>query len=548
MEISLDSYAAKTCARVTHNKFGPVTLEPAVLAPDVLALREAGIAFEASIFDELRCRLPESGQLVIVDPGTGFDEHRRATVAAMDTGVAVIAGGRLPNIGGRSGQPDVLIRCGEGYLPVDVKGHRTLAPAKKGEVELSTLAAPDKPLTHNGYRNHGARWRDDAMQLAHYTRMLQELGYHPGEHRGGIIGTSDLAELIGEPHGITWYDLDAETILTYSDDEPSHRAKRSVMEYYDHEFAFRLEVAQAAASGRELLRPYRIDACKSCEWFEHCAEVAGEDDASFAIEAGHLNLREWRHLYEHCGDGTTLSVAQLAEAEPDAGAFAVQSVGTQRPAIRLSNAIRRSRMACAGADVEPRGPDLPVVPSADIEVDFDIEWDGDQRVYQWGLRIRDGQDDTTARYEPVTSFEAFDDAGEAALATEFASRIWGLRAQAQREGKTLRVFHWSHPEVSITRRFADAAAALDGLTFDLLKWFDATYFARTRSSIKLIAGYFGFQWDVDDPGGLMSQSSIEAARGHGPQADAARRWCLAYNECDVAAQAAIRDGLRRLER
>lgn len=548
MEIYLSGYAAKTCARVTHNKFGPATLEPVAVPPDLLALREAGIAFEASIFDELRCCLPESGQLLVVDPDIGSSQRQRATVAAMDAGVAVIAGGCLPSIGGRSGQPDVLIRSAAGYLPVDVKGHRTLATAKKGAVALSPLVAPDQPLAHNGFSNHAARWRDDAMQLAHYTRMLQELGYHTGAHRGGIIGTSDLTELIGDPHGITWYDLDAETILSYSDAEPSYRAKRSVMEYYDHEFAFRLAVAQAAASGRELVRPYRIEACNTCEWFDHCAEVAGDNDASFTLDAGHLNVREWQYLYDHCGDGATLTVTQLAEAQPDAEAFAIQSVGTQKPAGRLANAIRRSRMACTGADVEPRGPDLPVVPSADIEVDFDIEWDGDQRVYQWGLRVRDGQDDTTARYEPVTSFEALDDAGEAALAAEFSSRIWGLRSQAQREGRTLRVFHWSHPEVSITRRFADASAALDGLTFDLLKWFDATYFARTRSSIKLVAGYFDFHWDVDDPGGLMSQSSIEAARGHGPQADAARRWCLAYNECDVAAQAAIRDGLRRLAR
>ncbi|MEB3034544.1 recombinase RecB [[Mycobacterium] nativiensis] len=531
---------------MTHNAFAPGTPAPAPAPPDLVALREAGIAFEAAIFDELRNACGDPAQLLILDPDAGVRERRRRTVEAMDAGLAVLAGGCLPNIGGRSGQPDVLIRVGAGYLPIDIKGHRTLTTSKRAQVDVSTLAAPGRVLPRPGYSNHGASWRDDAMQLAHYTRMLQELGFHPGANRGGIIGTSDLSGIIGAQHGITWYDLDAETITTYSDGDPSHRKKRSVLEYYDHEFAFRIEVAHAAASGRELVRPYRIDACNTCDWFDYCTAAVRADDASFAIETGHLNIREWRYLYQQCGDGAELSVAQLAEADADTHveAFRIQSVGTQKPQDRLARAIRRARMTTAGVDFEQRTPNRPVVPCADIEVDFDIEWDGDGRVYQWGLRIRDGQDDTTARYAPVMSFDPLDDAGEAALSAEFSSRIRVLREQAEREGKTLQVFHWHHPEISITAKFADVVEALDGLTYDLRKWFDATYFARTGSSIKLVAGYFDFHWEVDDPGGLASQTAIESARGQGPDAEIARQWCLRYNECDVAAQAAIRDGLR----
>ncbi|MEB3023696.1 recombinase RecB [[Mycobacterium] crassicus] len=544
--VTLGGYAAKRCARVTHNRFAPGTPPPAPAPPELVALREAGIAFEAGIFDELRSAYGDPEQLLILDPAAGMRERQRRTVEAMDAGVAVLAGGWLPNIGGRSGQPDVLIRVGAGYLPVDIKGHRTQAVSKRGQTEVSALSAPDQVLARPGYSNHGPSWRDDAMQLAHYTRMLHELGFHPGTHRGGIIGTSDLTEIIGEEHGITWYDLDTETITTYSDGDPSHRTKRTILEYYDHEFAFRLEVAQAAASGRELVRPYRIDACNTCDWFDYCMTTVRADDASFAIEAGHLNVREWQYLYQQCGDGAELSVAQLAEVDADTHveAFRIQSVGTQKPQDRLAKAISRARMTAAGVDFEQRGPDRPMVPCADIEVDFDIEWDGDRRVYQWGLRIRDGQDDTTARYDPVVSFDPLDDVGEAALASEFSSRIRGLRGRAEREGKTLQVFHWHHPETSFTAKFADVVEALDGLTYDLRKWFDATYFARTGSSIKLVAGYFDFHWEVDEPGGLASQTVIESARGQGPDAETARQWCLRYNECDVAAQAAIRDGLR----
>lgn len=544
--VALGGYHAKQCARVTHNLFAPGIREPAAPSPELVALREAGIAFEAAILDELRDRFGDSERLVVLDADTGRNEQRRRTLAAMDAGVAVIVGALLPQVNGRSGMPDVLIRYADGYLPVDIKNHRTLNTSKRSEAWVSTLSAPDQLLSCAGYSDRGTRWRDDVMQLAHYTRMLQELGYHPGLHRGGIIGSSDLTGLVGDQHGITWYDLQAETITTYSASDPQRRKKRSALQRYDHEFAFRLEVAHAAASGRELVRPYRIGDCDTCEWFEHCAAVAGDDDASFAIETGHLNVREWQYLYRQCGDGERLSVAALAQVDPDAHAeaFRIQSVGTQKPEDRLAKVIRRARMSCADIDYEQRGPVRPAVPCADIEVDFDIEWDGEGRIYQWGVRIRDGQDDTTARYEPVVSFDPLDDDGEAELADEFVSRIRQLRERAERQGNSLRVFHWHHPETSSTRRFAAVAEVLDGLTCDLRQWFDAEYFARTSSSIKCVAGYFGFQWEVDDAGGLASQLAIDVARGGGPEADAARQWCLRYNECDVAAQAAIRDGLR----
>lgn len=545
--VTLGGYHAKQCARVTHNLFSPdVSLEPVTPPPDVVALLEAGVAFEAKILDELQRRYRDSERLLILDSDTGRSDRQRRTVEAMDAGVDVIVGASLPDVNGRAGRPDVLIRHGSGYLPVDIKNHRTLSSSKRCEVAVSTLCAPDRLLTCPGYSDHGTRWRDDVMQLAHYTRMLQELGYHSGVNLGGIIGSSDLSELVGEQNAITWYDLDTEAITTYSASDPRHRKKRSALQRYDHEFAFRLEIANAAATGRELVRPYRIGECNTCEWFDYCTAVAGDDDASFALETGHLNVREWQYLYRHCGDGTTLSVGQLAGVDPEVHveAFRIQSVGTQKPADRLASAVRRARMSCADIDYERRAPGHPDVPSADIEVDFDIEWDAETRIYQWGLRIRDGQDDSTAHYDPVVSFEPLDEDGEAQLADEFTSRIQQLRDRAAREGKSLRVFHWHHPETSSTRRFPGVTEALDGLTYDLHKWFTTEYFARTSSSIKCVAGYFGFEWEVDDAGGLASQRAIDVARGHGPEADVARQWCLRYNECDVAAQAVIRDGLR----
>ncbi len=556
-QVKLGGYPAKQCARRTHNQHAGGTPEPAPVSPDLLALWDAGRVFETAVVDEFRLRFGSSGGLLVLDDSDGWAQNQCRTVEAMQGGVAVIVCGRLPDVDGRVGAPDVLIRHHDGYLPVEIKNHRTLRPSTnpddprpRSKVEVSTLTAPDQRLLHHGYRNTATNWRDDVMQLSHYTRMLQDLGFHPdaGPNIGGIIGTSDFTASIGDGLGITWYDLDAETIETYSATDPKHRKKRSALQRYDHEFRFRITVAEQAQAGAEIVRPYRITECNTCEWFTYCTEIVGPHDASFAIETGHLNVREWQYLYEHCGQNGTLSVSALAAVDPvtHAEAFGEQSVGTRKPGDRLAAVAQRARMTTTGVDLEPRSPNPPQIPSADIEVDFDIEWDRDGRIYQWGLRIRDGRDDTTARYQPVVSFDPLDEATEAALAEKFADRIHRLRSRADQEHKSLRIFHWHHPEISRTRKFAVVVEALDGLTLDLMKWFDSEYFARTSSSIKDVAAIFDFSWGVDDPGGLASKSKIDIARGTGPEAEAARRWCLTYNESDVAAQAAIRDGLRRL--
>jgi predicted RecB family nuclease len=90
---------------------------------------------------------------------------------------------------------------------------------------------------------------------------------------------------------------------------------------------------------------------------------------------------------------------------------------------------------------------------------------------------------------------------------------------------------------------AERASAASSFGSDLLAWFLQTFQVRGEASIKAVAQFFGFTWAVGDPGGRLSQAKIEIARGAGREALDARRWCLDYNASDVAAQAAIRDGI-----
>jgi len=184
------------------------------------------------------------------------------------------------------------------------------------------------------------------------------------------------------------------------------------------------------------------------------------------------------------------------------------------------------------------------VPRADVEIDFDIEWDRDGHIYQWGIRVRDGQDDATSRYDPVISFDALDPAAHEALAAEFTAHLAAVLAGADATGRSVAIFHWTAAETSRARAFPELDALLNGRTVDLYEWVRVNFRVRGTYSIKNVAPMFGFEWGVDDPGGFGSMDKIEQARNAGSDGGPAREWCLAYNESDVAAQAAIRDGLR----
>lgn len=554
--ILLGGYAAKQCPVRTHNDFAP--LVPTLIwepSPEIQADLDAGRAFEDEVFADL---LGIHGSAAtLVDSRLRKADAVAATLAAMQAGAPLILGGWLPDDerGGRTGRPDILVRVDGGYLPADVKHHKTLAPAKQATRSIAPL-------------NHPDQWRDvpaltasahhyqDGLQLAHYTRMLQACGFHPGPDRllGAIVGTSTVALSGADRERVfVWHDLSKPTRPTFS--RSRGKVLRSVLERYDHEHEFRVKVAATAAritgaadDPEPLVIPIGQKECGLCPYQTWCADQMGPEDASAVITRGRLDTREWRAL-RRMGIGTT---GALAELEPDDPDFfdeyhpEVTHHSREQARKRLQAAVRQARMICDGTDFKPIGGVAVEVPSADVEIDFDIEWDSCGRIYQWGLRIRDGQDDTTARYQPVVSFEPLDDEGELGLAERVAAAIGRLRAEADSSGRTMAVYHWSHPEVGMTRKFACMATALDGLTVDLLAWFLRTFHVRGEASIKAVAQFVGFVWAVEDPGGRLSMAKIEIARGDGPEALQARRWCLDYNESDVAAQAAIRDRIREI--
>ncbi|MEI2819388.1 MAG: ribonuclease H-like domain-containing protein [Marmoricola sp.] len=143
------------------------------------------------------------------------------------------------------------------------------------------------------------------------------------------------------------------------------------------------------------------------------------------------------------------------------------------------------------------------------------------------------------------------DASERALAQRFVDWLRSQRAEVERAGGTLKVFHWSHPESSKLRKIlgTDAVADLtdpdDGVFCDVEQVYKSQFVSLRGTSIKKVAPIYDFQWRASDPGGAISQTYYATAISSTDPSEvaAAKTWLLTYNEDDCAAMAAIRDGM-----
>lgn len=561
--VLLNGRAAKQCPVRVQNDFQP--LVPTIKwkpTPEDQARLDAGLLFEAKVFERILACFPSATLINSrVDKAAAID----ATLSAMDSGVPLILGGWLPDDpeGGRSGRPDILVRVEGGYLPADVKNHQTIKHAKTTCISVSSLLTPDLQVEVVGWTVTAHRY-DDGLQLAHYTRMLEACGYHPGGERswGAILGTNELqlSPDAGVDWVLVWHDLTKPIGYTFS--RSRGKVSRSLLERYDHEHGFRVKVASIAkqiigtpTDPVPLVEPVGQKECTSCPYDSWCAEQMGPDDPSTAINIGKLSTREWLAL-RRMGISTTSALAAVDIDDPsffNEYLAEVIHLGAVNVRKRLVGAIERAQMICDGIAVVRIGEGPVEVPFADVEIDVDVESDVDGRVYMWGARVRRGGDESTATYVgDFVVWEEMDSRSERDLATRFAAWLRTQREAAEVAGETVKVFHWSHPESSRLRSILGAADVDDligadvGLFVDLEKVFKANFFSLHGSSIKKVAPHFGFAWRADDPGGDTSQlylAKVRANPGTEVAADA-RRWLLTYNEDDNAAMARIRNGMR----
>ncbi|MGB8388651.1 hypothetical protein [Mycobacterium sp.] len=300
-QILLGGYAAKQCPVRVQNDYSPlVPTRRWVPSPEDQARLDAGITFERNVFERLVALHPTA---VAVDPQLPKADMIAATVHAMDSDAPLVLGGWLPDdvAGGRTGRPDLLVKVASGYLPADVKHHSTVKPGNTTRALLSAVASPDTWREVSGWTAATSHRYEDGMQLARYTRMLQACGNHHGPEMlwGAVLGTSRVAVTPGNGPGLVfvWHDLGEPLVETFS--RSRGKVRRSILERYDHEHAFRVKAAENARritgsddDPRQLVEPIGQNECRRCPYEQWCAQQMGPDEPSAAITIGRLGTRE----------------------------------------------------------------------------------------------------------------------------------------------------------------------------------------------------------------------------------------------------------------
>lgn len=556
--ILLDAYAARTCAVKTHHKFNPGA-EPGQVDVDehVQEIFDRGEQFEDEVVAELLAAAAGAVDLrSVADPADGAAQVR----AAASTGAPLIIGAFLPldAAGHRVGQVDVLVRAGTDssggatYRPVEVKGHRVLERRRPGQESppavLAPLSAPGAGTVEEERRfRYGSR-EADLVQLAHYWRMLEATGLAAaGDPWVGVIGTDPEARVV------TWVRLDLPVSRTFSRTAEQGWVKRSILQRYDHEFSFRLDVARNALAQGDpeppvpLVHPIRVDECRRCQWWELCREQMGEDDLSVKLDKGPLDVREISVL-RRMGVRTVADLAtrELAELLPP---YLAEVRHRDNAEARLRTAHHRSVMMASGEVLErtTTGPiSLPVAP---VEIDFDLESSREQRIYLWGFLVNEAG---TSRYVSFTAWDELDETAELALAEE--ALTW-LREMITSRGAT--VHHYSGYEISQLVKFANAGSATAAWLrdhaaesfIDLYEVVKQHWFGLYGLGLKQVAtSGAGFAWRDDDPSGLSSQTWFNDAVHAADPLDRAeaRQRVLDYNEDDVIATREVRRWLREV--
>ncbi|MDO5681319.1 MAG: TM0106 family RecB-like putative nuclease, partial [Propionibacteriaceae bacterium] len=389
------------------------------------------------------------------------------------------------------------------------------------------------------------------LQAAHYWRQLDAARHAaPGPAIAGVLGTDAYDEF--DTPAITWIDLTIPLVRTFSRSAPEGWRLRSVLERYDHEHAFRVRIAEAARAGEPpLVIPIRNRECDACHWWEICAPQLGDDDLSVRIDKAPLDVREISALRAlgvrtvtdlAAVDLTVLKERYLPEVRHRPGAEK-----------RLELATRRARLMVEEVELERLTTGSIALPTADLEIDFDIETAADERVYLWGFLVHDRRTDAPPAYVEFSAWHDLDAAEEIELARH--AMVW-LRALVDGPA-SVRVFHYSNYEVVRLGNLASATDdptltwAIDYAEREFCDLFDVVrdhFFGVRGLGLKVVASVgAGFSWRDADAGGLNSQSWFDEAC-HAPDEttrEAARERVLAYNEDDVLATHALRNWLRR---
>ena len=330
----LDAYAAIRCkVRLQHSLDRTLPPLPARAISEAQQQRiSTGLEHEAEVLRRMAEALGE--RMVLIDQEDRATAQQR-TIDALREGRPVIGQAWLPadESGGRRGRPDLLVACADGYLPVEIKLHLLTRPGS-GSLERSSLETPfpDQALSVELQRFRGGPWGDDALQLAHYYRMLESMG---------LAGQADglLGGVIDGTRSLWWVDLD----LLHGG------SRRSSLAVYDEIFAERRQLALATVRRNDdptlprASSPWFHKECEQCSYSDRCVEeLEGRDDVSLVRWSSTEVLAQLRAA----GVETRSALAALDQRLDDLGGRLEQM------SITLPQLLDLARRAPAGSPLD----------------------------------------------------------------------------------------------------------------------------------------------------------------------------------------------------
>jgi predicted RecB family nuclease len=458
--------------------------------------------------------------------------------------------------GRRRASVQLLVRVGRVderfiYAPVIIKNNEIHEPASTRRILEGSLARllPSEASYCDGVgpRSTPTVTRN-GITLAHATRVLTALGH--GDPSG-------RAAMIDRHQRLWWFDLASTNyprfnLATY---DVLYQQRLAVLEGHD---AWRRDGGAFPTS------PYWHRDCTECPYAPYCeGQLERVDDVSLT----HFTSLEQQVMLHEQGIDTRGQLARLDPARARRARAKVPSLHEDvvredflgRSIDKLDELIYRSRAHVHGTSLRKIDAVFMGCPTADVEVDVDMESYGDL-TYLWGASVTLNRplEGVEPGYHCFVEWSVPSRESEARIFADFWSWFSDLRQRCREQGRTVAAYcFWAQAEDGAMNR-AVAFDREDGPSLDDLdefravssQWVDLHEQAKVQIQtegplgLKQLAGAAGFEWRDENPSGEASMVWFETASGDDPdRARDARRRILEYNEDDCRATKALRDWL-----
>ena len=436
------------------------------------------------------------------------------------------------------------------YAPLVIKNHEVTEAASSRQLSEGTLECllPGEVVVRDGLGLRAtATVRRDVLLLDGATRILQAFAAADPSTRGALV----------DRHTRLWWLNLANPAFA-----------RSNLNAYDGLYRERVEVLAALDEWFDIggpfpTSPYWHRECETCEFSDHCrVELEALDDVSLT----HYTSIDQQFALRDNGVRTRTQLARLdpvraqsARSRPAAEAVVVED-RLGRKFERLDELIYRARAHVRDSALRILDPSLMGCPTADLEVDVDMESYNDA-TYLWGASVTLNQP-VDGAFAGYTTFVEWGELTREAEARNFAA-FWKwlseLRELCQSQGRSFAAYcFWAQAEDGAMNRAV--ATSVDGgpSVHDLTAfrdmsppaWIDLHDLAKEQIQtegplgLKQLAASAGFQWRDVNPSGEASMLWYEVAtRGDDAAAATSRQRILDYNEDDCRATKSLRDWL-----